>query len=347
MLGPHRPPCQQDHERNLRRVNRNARKLKIARSHVQTPIETPKASSLPPNIRTNPYFDVNLIPEGENYNITQHPPTPKYSRTLKRSASFSDKFKELISPTLTKLHMKAGKSSASSEESSKKQAEEETPSESVIGDSSGNPNQDLYSYLSVDLPTYPVVYSLELDTQNPDANQSINNKLEEQHRLVIAKLKNIVEANNPQSEAQTIEKTNIEPASLEISTGQVILEIPLIDNPFDIPGILDNLGPSPIDKIKDIINVEELINSPPIKTVRGSTSDSRKSKSTASHSSSSSSEDTGEERDRGLNRDLGEGSAGPPDPLDSPSPSNSPPPHHHQLTQHLWKLIQWQILIDL
>ena len=177
----------------------------------------------------------------------------------------------------------------------------------------------------MDLPTYPLVYPLESNTQNLDVTQIINNDLEEKHKLVTAKLKNIVEANNPQPEVQTIEKTIIEPTTLEISTKQVILEIPLIDNPFDIPRILDKLGPSPIDNIKDIINVDNLTNSPPIRTVRGSTSDSRRNKSTKSQSSSSSSEDTGEEKDRRLNRDLGEGSAGPPDPSDSPSPPNSPP----------------------
>jgi hypothetical protein len=127
MSGLNRPACKQDHERNLRRINRNARNLKVSRSHVQTPTKTPtktpKASSLPPNIRTNPYFDVNLTPEGENHNITQHPPTPKYTRTLKRSASLSEKFKELISPILTKLRKRAGKSSTSSDESSERQLE--------------------------------------------------------------------------------------------------------------------------------------------------------------------------------------------------------------------------------
>ena len=56
-----------------------------------------------------------------------------------------------------------------------------------------------------------------------------------------------MEAKNPQSEVQTIEKTIIELATLEISTRQIILETPLIDNPFDILGILDKLGSSPID----------------------------------------------------------------------------------------------------
>jgi hypothetical protein len=133
MSGLNRPACKQDHERNLRRINRNERNLKVSRSHIQTPTKTPKASSLPPNIRTNPYFDVNLTPEGENHNITQYPPTPKYTRTLKRSTSLSEKFKELISPTLTKLRKRAGKSSASSDESSERQLEEETQSEPVLG----------------------------------------------------------------------------------------------------------------------------------------------------------------------------------------------------------------------
>jgi hypothetical protein len=135
--------------------------LKVSRSHVHIPTRTPKASSLPPNIRSKIYFDVNLTLEGESHNIIQHPPTPKYSGTLKRSASLSEKFKELISPILTKLRKGARKSSTSSDESSKRQLEEETQSEPVIGSSSGNPNEDLYSYPSVDLPTYPLVYLSE------------------------------------------------------------------------------------------------------------------------------------------------------------------------------------------
>jgi hypothetical protein len=170
--------------------------LKVSQSHVQTPTKTPKASSLPPNIRTNPYFDVNLTPEGENHNITQHPPTPKYTGTLKHSASLSEKFKELISPTLTKLRKRVGKSSASSDESSERQLEEETQLEPVLGSSSGNPNEDLYSYPSVDLPTYLLVYPFKTNTQNFDSNQSIVNDLEEQHKLITARLENIVEAKN-------------------------------------------------------------------------------------------------------------------------------------------------------
>jgi hypothetical protein len=170
--------------------------LKVSRSHVQIPTKTPKASSLPPNIRTNPYFDVNLTPKGENHNITQHPSIPKYTGTLKRSASLSKKFKELISPTLTKLRRRVGKSSASSDESSERQLEEETQSEPMIGSSSGNPNEDLYSYPSVDLPTYPLVYPSETDTQIFDPNQNIADDLEEQHRLITARLESIVEAKN-------------------------------------------------------------------------------------------------------------------------------------------------------
>ena len=100
----------------------------------------------------------------------------------------------------------------------------------MIGTSLGNPNEDLYSYPSVDLPTYPLVYTLELDTQNFDANQNIDNDLEEQHRLITTKLKSIVEAKKLQPKVQTIEKTIIEPTTLEISTRQVILETPPIDN---------------------------------------------------------------------------------------------------------------------
>jgi hypothetical protein len=58
--------CQQDHERNLRRVTRNAKKLKVTRSHVHSPTKTPKASSLPHNVRSNPYYDMNFTPEGES-----------------------------------------------------------------------------------------------------------------------------------------------------------------------------------------------------------------------------------------------------------------------------------------
>jgi hypothetical protein len=61
----------------------------------------------------------------------------------------SEKFKEPILPTLTKLRKGAGKNSASSDESSERQLEEETQSEPVIGSSLGNPNEDLYSYPSV------------------------------------------------------------------------------------------------------------------------------------------------------------------------------------------------------
>jgi hypothetical protein len=89
MSGLNRPACKQDHGRNLRRINRNARNLKVSRSHVQTPTKIPKVDSLLPNIRTNPYFDINLIPEGECHNIIQLPPTPKYTGTLKCSTSLS------------------------------------------------------------------------------------------------------------------------------------------------------------------------------------------------------------------------------------------------------------------
>jgi hypothetical protein len=241
MLGLNQLACKQDHERNLRRINRNARNLKVSRSHVQTPTKTPKVSSLPPNIRTNPYFDVNLTPKGENHNITQHPPTPKYTGTLKRSASLLEKFKELISPTLTKLRKRAGKSSASSDESSERQLEEETQSEHVLGSSSGNPNEDLYSYPSVDLPTYPLVYPSETDIQNFDQNQNIADDLEEQHRLITARLTSIVEAKNLNTEVQTVEKTIIEPVTLAISTRQIILGEPQIDNPIGIPKSLDKI----------------------------------------------------------------------------------------------------------
>jgi hypothetical protein len=295
-----RPACKQDHERNLRRINRNARNLKVSRSHVQTPTKTPKASSLPPNIRTNPYLNVNLTPEEENHNITQHPPTPKYIGTLKHSASLSEKFKELISPTLTKLRKRAGKSSASSNESSKWQLEEETQSEPVLGSSSRNPNEDLYSY--------PLLYPFETDIQNFDPNQNIADDLEEQHRLIIARLTSIVEAKNLNTEVQTVEKTIIEPATLAISTGQIILGEPQIDNPIGIPKSLDKLVfPFPANN-EEVINLEDFTDSNPIRIIRGFTSDLRKIKSTDSPSSSSSSKDTGDERDERLTKELGEGS---------------------------------------
>ena len=49
----------------------------------------------------------------------------------------------------------------------------------MIGTSSGNPNEDLYSYLLVNLPTYPLIYPLEPDTQNLDINQNEDDNLEE------------------------------------------------------------------------------------------------------------------------------------------------------------------------
>jgi hypothetical protein len=117
----------------------------------------------------------------------------------------SEKFKELISPTLTKLRKGAGKSSARSDESSERQLEEETQSEPVIGSSSGNPNEDLYSYLLFDLPTYPLVYPSGTDIQIFDPNQNIADDLEEQHRLIIA---SIVEAKNLNIDLQTVEKNH-------------------------------------------------------------------------------------------------------------------------------------------
>jgi hypothetical protein len=336
MSGLNRPACKQDHERNLRRINRNARNLKVSRSHVQTPTKTPKASSLPPNIRTNPYFDVNLTPEGENHNITQHPPTPKYTGTLKRSASLSEKFKELISPTLTKLRKRAGKSSASSDESSERQVEEETQSEPVLGSTSGNPNEELYSYPSVDLPTYPLVYPSETETQYFDSNPNLVDDLEEQHRLIAARLTSIVEAKNLNTEVQTVEKTIIEPVTLAISTGQIILREPQTNNPIGIPNSLDKLVFPSFANNEEVINLEDLIDATPIRTIRGSTSELRKSKSNDSHSSSSSSEDTGDRNNERLTKESEEESVGPPNPPHPPNSPNStdsspppppPPPH--------------------
>jgi hypothetical protein len=108
-------------------LTRNAKKLKVARSHVHSPTKTPKASSLPHNVRSNPYYDMNLTPEGESQNINQQPLISKYTTNLKCSSSLSEKFKELISPTLTKLRKRARKSSKSSDDSSGKQGDEDVP----------------------------------------------------------------------------------------------------------------------------------------------------------------------------------------------------------------------------
>ena len=84
----------------------------------------------------------------------------------------------------------------------------------------------MYSYPLVELPTYPLVYPSETDTQILDSNQKITNDLEEQHRVIIARLENIVEAKNLNTEVQTIAKNIIEPVTLAISTRQIILEEP-------------------------------------------------------------------------------------------------------------------------
>jgi hypothetical protein len=101
---------------------------------------------------------------------------------------------------------------------------------------------------------------------------------------------------------------------------------PQIDNPFGIPKILDKLGLSSTVNNKEIINLDDFTNSPSIRTIRGPTSNSRKNKSTNSHSSSSSSEDIGGRSDERLNTDLDEGSTGPPDPPNPPYPPNPPNP---------------------
>jgi hypothetical protein len=151
--------------------------------------------------------------------------------------------------------------------------EEETQSERVIGSSSGNPNEDLYSYPSVDLPTYPLVYPSGTDTQILDLNQNIADDLEEQYRLIAVRLESIVEAKNLNIEVQTIEKTIIEPVTLAISIGQIILGEPQIDNPFGIPKSLDKFGFPSTANDKEVINLDDFTDSPPIRTIRGSTSD--------------------------------------------------------------------------
>jgi hypothetical protein len=194
----------------------------------------------------------------------------------------------------------------------------------VLGSSLGNPNEDLYSYPSVDLPTYPLVYPSETDTQIFDSNQNIVDDLEEQHRLITARLESIVEAKNLNTKLQIVEKTIIEPITLEISTGQIILGEPQIDNPFEISKSLDKFGLSSKSYNKESVNLDDFTDSPPIRTIRGSTSGSRKNKSTDSHSSSSFSKDIGDRSDKRLIKELGEGSARPPNPPNPPYPPNSP-----------------------
>jgi hypothetical protein len=137
-----------------------------------------------------------------------------------------------------------------------------------------------------------------------------------------------VEAKNFNTDLQTVEKTIIEPVTLEISTGQITLEEPQIDNPFGIPKILDKFGFSSTANDKEIINLDDFTDSPSIRTIRGSTSDSRKSKSTDSHSSSSSREDIGGRSDERLTKELGEGSPNLPNPpyLPNPLDPSFPPP---------------------
>jgi hypothetical protein len=118
----------------------------------------------------------------------------------------------------------------------------------------------------------------------------------------------------------------IEPVTLEISTGQITLGEPQIDNPFGIPKSSDKFGFSSTANNKEIINLYDFTDSPPIRTIRGSTSDLRKSKPLNSHSSSSSSNDTGGRSDERLTKELGEGSAGPPNPPHPPYPPNPPNP---------------------
>jgi hypothetical protein len=225
-----RPACQQDHERNLRRVTRNAKKLKVIRSHVHSPTKTPKASSLPHNVRINPYYDMNLTLEGESQNINQQPLTSKYTTNLKRSSSLLEKFKELISPTLTKLRKRAGKSSESSDDSSGKQGDEEVPPESVIVSISGNSKENLYSYPSVDLPTYPLVFPHGIQISN-----SVQIKIEEwekQDALLTPKLENIVGLEDLNIILKINEDNYIAPVTLEISPNKNFLGESQINNSF-------------------------------------------------------------------------------------------------------------------
>jgi hypothetical protein len=123
------------------------------------------------------------------------------------------------------------------------------------------------------LPTYPLVYPFGTDIQIFDSNQSIADDLEEQHRLIIARLESIVEAKNLNTELQTIKKTIIEPVTLEIFTGQITLGEPQIDSPFGIPKSLDKFGFPSTANNKEVINLDDFTDSPPIRTIRGSTSD--------------------------------------------------------------------------
>ena len=191
----------------------------------------------------------------------------------------------------------------------------------------------MYSYPSVDLPTYLLVYPFEIDIQIFDPNQNIADDLEEQHWLITARLESIVEAKNFNTDLQTIKKTIIESVALEISTRQIILGEPQIVNPFGIPKSLDKFGFPSTANDKEIINLDDFTYSPPIKTIRGSTSKSRKSKSTYSRSSSSSNKNTRNRSDKRLTKELGEGSVGPPNrphPIYPPNPPDSsfllPPP---------------------
>jgi hypothetical protein len=234
-----RPACQQDHERNLRRVTRNAKKLKVTRSHVHSPTKTPKASSLPHNVRSNPYYDMNLTPEGESQNINQQPLTSKYTTNLKRSSSLSEKFKELISPTLTKLRKRARKSSESSDDSSGKQGDEEVPPESVVVSTSGNSTENLYSYPSVGLPTYPLVFPPGIPISN-----SVQIKIEEwekQDALLTPKLENIVGLEDLNIILKINEDNYIAPVTLEISPNKKFLGESQINNSSGTSKFLENL----------------------------------------------------------------------------------------------------------
>jgi len=207
------------------------------------------------------------------------------------------------------------------DESSEKRVKEETTSEFVVGDSSENHEQGSYLEPSVD--------SLELDIPNLETSLETKNQLIEQHRLVTTKLKGTLEVDDPQLEKQTIDLTTIEPATLEVSIGQITLETPFIDNPFDILVILDKLGPDLFNNTQDNRDTEDPTNLPLIRILKGLASGSRrKNSSTGSSSSSSSSEDTTEGTegsDRSLDRDLGEERTRQRDSLEFPDPPPPPP----------------------
>jgi hypothetical protein len=261
---------------------------------VHSPTKTPKASSLPHNVRNNPYYDMNLTPEGESQNINQQPLTSKYTTNLKRSSSLSEKFKELISPTLTKLRKRAGKSSESSDDSSGKQGDEEVPPESVIVSTSGNSNENLYSYPSMDLPTYLLVFPPGIPISN-----SVQIKIEEwekQDALLTPQLENIVGLEDLNIILKINEDNYIAPVTLEISPNKKFLGI---NNSSGTSKLLENLPIEfPPEKHGSIANPNKILT-----TLSGTKKG--KGKSTSSSSQSSSGQDSSDEGEEGSNPDSG------------------------------------------